>query len=82
MGDPVYLLSIQGNSDGVSDISSAPTALYECALELVQAGFRPDRLKDLHDKLKRIIEMMIQDVINRFQIPLPQSLSSFIIPSK
>lgn len=64
------------------NLSLAPVALYECAVELVQAGFRPDQLKDLRDKLKKIIEMTIQDVIDKFQIPLPQSLSNFIIPGK
>jgi hypothetical protein len=57
-----------------------PLAMHECAVELVQAGFRPDELKFLRDKIRYIVNQTITTTVEKYQIPLPLSTKAFIIP--
>jgi hypothetical protein len=59
---------------------AAPLSLHESALELIQAGFHPSFFKPLREKLKYIIEQAIKSYVDNYRIPLPESLSGFVIP--
>ncbi|GLB43650.1 putative RNA-dependent RNA polymerase [Lyophyllum shimeji] len=70
----------EGAYTGRNEISGAPLSLHEVALELIQAGFRPDKLKPLRDKIRCIVETTIKSIVDKFSIPLPESLGAFIVP--
>lgn len=54
--------------------------MHKFALELIQAGFQPDSLKTLQEKIRYIVIQTIASIVEKFQIPLLQSLSGFIVP--
>jgi hypothetical protein len=54
--------------------------MYECAVELVQAGFRPDQLKYLRDKIRYIVNQTITSTVDKCHIPLSLSTKGFIVP--
>jgi hypothetical protein len=58
----------------------APLGLHESALELVQAGFHPSSCKPLRDKLEYIIQHAIKSYVEKYRIPLPESLEGFVVP--
>lgn len=60
--------------------SGLPVSLYESAMELVQAGFHPLQSPYLREKLSRIVTYAIDDSLEKFWIPVEQSLEGFIIP--
>lgn len=59
-----------------------PLSKNECAMELLQAGFRPDELNFLRDKIRYIVNQTITTTVEKFQIPVPLSTKAFIIPGK
>jgi hypothetical protein len=56
--------------------------MHECAMELVQAGFRPDELKFLRDKIRYIVNQTITSTVEKCHIPLQLTTKGFIIPGK
>lgn len=65
---------------GRNDFSGVPLSKNECAMELLQAGFRPDELNFLRDKIRYIVNQTITTTVEKFQIPVPLSTKAFIIP--
>ncbi|KAG5639652.1 hypothetical protein H0H81_008813 [Sphagnurus paluster] len=70
----------KGSNTGRNEYSGAPLSIHELTLELIQAGFRPDRLGLLMEKIRYIIKNVITSTIEKFSIPLPESLGAFVIP--
>jgi hypothetical protein len=56
--------------------------MHECAVELVQAGFNPNELEFLRDKIRYIVNQTIKTTLEKYQIPLPLSTKAFIVPGK
>ncbi|KAF8079235.1 RNA dependent RNA polymerase-domain-containing protein [Lyophyllum atratum] len=69
-----------GPYTGRNEFSGAPLSIHELALELIQAGFRPDKLANLNDKIRQIVQNTIKSIIEKFSIPLPESLGAFVVP--
>ncbi|KAF9447542.1 hypothetical protein P691DRAFT_731304 [Macrolepiota fuliginosa MF-IS2] len=65
---------------GRNEYSKAPLSLHEFAIELVQAGFHPSQSKLLREKLEYIIDQTIKTCIEKYRIPLPESLDGFVVP--
>lgn len=65
---------------GVAYTSAAPLSLNEFTLELVQAGFHPSHSKILRDKLQYVIQQTIKTYVEKYRIPLPESLDGFVVP--
>jgi len=56
--------------------------MHENAVELVQAGFRPDKLKYLRDKIRYIINQTITTTVEKYQIPLQLTTKALIVPGE
>jgi hypothetical protein len=56
--------------------------MHECAMELIQAGFRPDELEYLCTKIRFIIQQTIKTTVEKYHIPIPLSTKAFIVPGK
>jgi RNA-dependent RNA polymerase len=77
-----------GNAGAAAERESAPdgdfhhiqSSLYESALQLVQAGFRPLECKPLNDKLQRILEFAIRSCVREYRFTLPGSAGAFLAP--
>lgn len=57
-----------------------PLGMHETALEMIQSGFRPETAPFLRDKLRYITKEKITSTVEKYQIPLPQSLTAFVVP--
>ncbi|KXN85003.1 putative RNA-dependent RNA polymerase SHL2 [Leucoagaricus sp. SymC.cos] len=65
---------------GRNEYSGAPLGLHESALELVQSGFHPSTSKNLREKIKCIIEQAIKTYVEKYRVPLRESLDAFVVP--
>ena len=61
---------------------SAPLALHEFAMELVQANFHPAKTEQLYEKVKYIMTKTIDSSVKDYRIPILESLGAFIVPGK
>lgn len=59
---------------------SAPLALHESAMELVQANFHPAKTEQLYEKIKWIMKKTIEASVKDYRIPILESLGAFIVP--
>jgi predicted Zn-dependent protease len=59
---------------------SAPLALHESAMELVQANFHPAKTEQLYEKIKHIMKKTIEASVKDYRIPILESLGAFIVP--
>lgn len=62
--------------------SGAPMSIHEGALELLLAGFQPEKLEFLYKKMHSITKLAIDAAAKDFRIAIPQSLEAFILPGK
>ncbi|KAF8640931.1 hypothetical protein AX17_000578 [Amanita inopinata Kibby_2008] len=69
-----------GAYTGRNEHSGAPLGLQEFALELVQAGFRPTQLQILRDKIRYMIQQVIKSAVEKYCIPLSESLNALVVP--
>ncbi|KAF9025804.1 hypothetical protein BDZ89DRAFT_1068052 [Hymenopellis radicata] len=62
--------------------SDEPITLAETIIEMVQAGFEPQKSPVLHRKLEYFIKMVIDSALEGYHIPLPdgKSVEAFVIP--
>lgn len=56
--------------------------MQEVALELIQAGFTPTDLGVLRDKIRYVVHGVIESAIEKYRIPLQESISAFVVPGK
>ncbi|KAG6878032.1 hypothetical protein C0993_000572 [Termitomyces sp. T159_Od127] len=76
----------QIESEGSNDIytgrasNGAPLTLSEYVMELLQAGFHPRDSSLLKEKIRYLVETTIKSIVDKFSIPLPESLNAFIVP--
>ncbi|VDC07371.1 unnamed protein product [Peniophora sp. CBMAI 1063] len=64
------------------DLSGMPSALDETALDMIQAGFRPDQNAVLAHKLKHVIISLVKTMSRALKVKLqvPMSASAWIAP--
>ncbi|KAG1747654.1 RNA dependent RNA polymerase-domain-containing protein [Suillus lakei] len=60
--------------------SGEPLTLHESVLELLQAGFHPLKLDRLFFKLEYVVTLVLDEYIEKFHIPVKESLEAYIIP--
>ncbi|KAG0706616.1 RNA dependent RNA polymerase-domain-containing protein [Suillus ampliporus] len=60
--------------------SGEPQTLHESVLELLQAGFHPMKLDRLFHKLEYVVTLVLDEYIEKFHIPVKESLEAYIIP--
>ncbi|KAF8167315.1 RNA dependent RNA polymerase-domain-containing protein [Crassisporium funariophilum] len=60
--------------------SGAPLALHESAIELIQAGFHPAQNQLLHNKIGWIVRLAIRASVEKYRIPINESLGAFVVP--
>ncbi|KAG2141030.1 RNA dependent RNA polymerase-domain-containing protein [Suillus clintonianus] len=60
--------------------SGEPLTLHESVLELLQAGFHPLKLDRLFYKLEYVVTLVLDEYIEKFHIPVKESLEAYIIP--
>jgi len=65
---------------GRKPFSGQPVTLHEVAMELLQAGFHPMKLKLLFSKLECILTLVIDDYVRDFHVPIPESMEAYIVP--
>ncbi|KAG2116227.1 RNA dependent RNA polymerase-domain-containing protein [Suillus cothurnatus] len=80
--DDVAVSPSLGNSvnRGRNPYSGEPLTLNESVLELLQAGFHPLKLDRLFYKLEYVVTQVLDDYIEKFHIPVKESLEAYIIP--
>ncbi|KAG1840300.1 RNA dependent RNA polymerase-domain-containing protein [Suillus subalutaceus] len=80
--DDVAVSPSLGNSvnRGRDPYSGSPLTLHESVLELLQAGFHPLKLNQLFYKLEYVVTQVLDDYIEKFHIPVKESLEAYIIP--
>ena len=59
-----------------------PLSLPEYALELVQAGFKPTELGILREKIRYIVQQVIESAVEKYRIPLQESISAYVVPGE
>lgn len=64
------------------ETSGCPSGNEEAAMRLLDAGFRPNELPVLADKLKKTLKKTLSGYIERYKIIVPQSCEAFIIPGE
>jgi RNA-dependent RNA polymerase len=67
---------------GRNPLSGEPLTLHESVLELLQAGFHPLKLDRLFGGLERVVTLVLDDYIEKFHIPVKESLEAYIIPGE
>ncbi|KAI6015621.1 RNA dependent RNA polymerase-domain-containing protein [Pisolithus marmoratus] len=67
-------------SVGRNPFSDQPLGLYETALELLQAGFHPLKLKLLFDKLEIVLKKVLDNYVTRFHVPVTESIEAYVVP--
>ncbi|KAJ4483881.1 RNA dependent RNA polymerase-domain-containing protein [Lentinula aciculospora] len=65
---PIFSSTVTGRNE----MSGAPVALQETAIELVQAGFHPAKDFMLWSTLQKVLEVTVQGAIDKCSIPLPE----------
>ena len=50
------------------------------AFEMVQAGFSPRYSQYLADKIKHIISSTIKSTVEKYRIPVEESLGAYVVP--
>ncbi|KAG2107049.1 RNA dependent RNA polymerase-domain-containing protein [Suillus discolor] len=65
---------------GRNPYSGEPLTLHETVLELLQAGFHPLKLDQLFSKLEYVVTQVLDEYIEKFHIPVKESLEAYIIP--
>ncbi|KAG1813878.1 RNA dependent RNA polymerase-domain-containing protein [Suillus subaureus] len=80
--DDVAVSPSLGNSvnRGRNPYSGEPLTLHESVLELLQAGFHPLKLDRLFYKLEYVVTQVLDDYIEKFHIPVKESLEAYIVP--
>lgn len=63
-------------------MATAPLALHEIAMELIQAGFQPSQCKILQDKIKCMVQQTITSSVEKYRIPIKESIGGFVVPGK
>jgi hypothetical protein len=61
---------------------TGPGAIYEKILEWLQAGFTPQDFKLLQADIKQVMTTIFNTAIEKYRIPLKESLWAFVIPGK
>ena len=51
-------------------------------MELIQAGFHPTESKFVQNKLKQVIKTSITTAVEKYKIPLKDSIAAWLIPGK
>jgi hypothetical protein len=69
-------------TDDMVDFIVAPLALHESLLELIQAGFHPTESKFVQDKLRTVIKTSITTAVEKYRIPLKDSIAAWLIPGR
>ncbi|KAG2153597.1 RNA dependent RNA polymerase-domain-containing protein [Suillus bovinus] len=73
--------SLRGSENrGRNPYSGEPLTVHESVLELLQAGFHPLKLDQLFSKLERVVTYVLDEYIEKFHIPVKESLEAYIIP--
>lgn len=57
-----------------------PFGLHEVAIELLQSGFTPKNNKLLQEKVSYIVKSIIDSSVERYRIPILESVIAFIVP--
>ncbi|KAG5643296.1 hypothetical protein DXG03_001223 [Asterophora parasitica] len=65
---------------GRNELSGTPLSLHELVVEVLQAGFHPTDLDLLRDKLRYVIKILIKTTIEKFLIPLKESIGAYVAP--
>ncbi|KAI6120941.1 RNA dependent RNA polymerase-domain-containing protein [Pisolithus croceorrhizus] len=60
--------------------SGKPFGLHQTALELLQAGFHPLKLKLLFSKLEKVLTMLLDSYVQKFHIPVTESVEAYVVP--
>ena len=70
------------NMTGRKVSSGEPITMHETALELLQAGFHPMKLKLLFNKVEYILTRVIDNYVKEFHIPVTESMEAYIVPGR
>lgn len=57
-----------------------PLTIHGSILDLLQAGFHPLKLESLYDKLKKVMKLVVEDIIHEYHIAVQCSAEAFIVP--
>ncbi|KAH7911585.1 RNA dependent RNA polymerase-domain-containing protein [Hygrophoropsis aurantiaca] len=85
---------IEDNNNRASDVPSSnvisssernkysgqPITIHETVMELLQCGFHPNHLEILFMKLEKIVSLVLDGYIDKFHIPVAESVEAYIVP--
>ncbi|KAF9495388.1 hypothetical protein BDN71DRAFT_1589707 [Pleurotus eryngii] len=75
-----YAIQQRSTAWWADPISGCPSSLEETVMYLLEAGFTPQKLPVLKEKLEKVIKPAIKRHIQSYRIDVPMSLTAFIIP--
>ncbi|KAG8909311.1 hypothetical protein FRC00_010347, partial [Tulasnella sp. 408] len=62
------------------DVSGCPSSIAETCLVNLQAGFRPESLPYLKNKLRNLLDDTLSRYVDKFRITVPQALTGTLVP--
>lgn len=77
-----YVIQQRSTAWWADPISGCPSSLEETVMYLLEAGFTPQKLPVLKEKLEKVIKPAIKRHIQSYRIDVPMSLTAFIIPGE
>ncbi|WWC87943.1 uncharacterized protein L201_002843 [Kwoniella dendrophila CBS 6074] len=78
-GDDPLIVSASQRFD-IDPISGQPGSIGEALMESVASGFHPANSAYPASKLHHLVDQLSKKMVKDFKIPVPQSLTSFIVP--
>ncbi|KAH7920937.1 hypothetical protein BV22DRAFT_765729 [Leucogyrophana mollusca] len=70
----------QTGHSGRNKYSGQPMTIYETVMELLQAGFHPLHLDLLFAKLENVVNLVLNQYIDKLHIPVAESIEGYIVP--
>ncbi|KAG9024311.1 hypothetical protein FS837_005419 [Tulasnella sp. UAMH 9824] len=62
------------------DVSGCPSSIAETCLVNLQAGFRPESLPYLKNKLRNLLDDTLSRYVDKFKITVPHALTGTLVP--
>jgi RNA-dependent RNA polymerase len=62
------------------EVEAEVRTLHQTVLDLVQAGFSPQKSPFLHEKMRTVLELAMKKFLKKYHIEVPQSAEAFIVP--
>ncbi|KAF8273854.1 RNA dependent RNA polymerase-domain-containing protein [Lactarius quietus] len=70
----------EDDDDDDSEVEVEARSLHQTVLDLIQAGFHPQSSPYLHEKMRCVLKLAMNQFLKKYRIEVPQSAEAFIVP--